>query len=209
MKQPQPAIVGLAQPPGSSTARKTATGFSDTWTGANIWQTRTFTAESQWGVRYTQSDPLLQNTGAHPFSYAHQNPLFFVDPYGLICSEWVSFGHHWTDEEWELDETGRWFPVPIVIPRGGPRTPIGLQLCCRFNIWERQYWGYDQLKRTCDCEDSAGADTYGVYTVREGCDCKRVEFKHANEEFQNYWSSFHVRPECKKVTPGFDCAILP
>ncbi len=161
-----------------------------------------------WG-RYTQSDPLLQNTGAHPFSYAHQNPLFFVDPYGLICSEWVSFGHHWTDEEWELDETGRWFPVPIVIPRGGPRTPIGLQLCCRFNIWERQYWGYDQLKRTCDCEDSAGADTYGVYTVREGCDCKRVEFKHANEEFQNYWSSFHVRPECKKVTPGFDCAILP
>ena len=85
MKQPQPATTGPAQPPGPPLVRETATGFSDTWNEANIWQTRTFTAESRWGVRYTQSDPVeLALSRENLFTYAAANPLLFVDPLGLL-----------------------------------------------------------------------------------------------------------------------------
>jgi RHS repeat-associated protein len=102
MKQAQPTSTGSAQPPGPPPAQKTATGFSDTRTGSNIWQTRTFTAESQWGVRYTQSDPLPSTIGFGFYGYARNNPLGWIDPNGLtptpptecpapedcVCEEW-------------------------------------------------------------------------------------------------------------------------
>ncbi len=85
MKQPQPATTVPAPTPGPPPARKTATGFSDTWNEANIWQTRTPTPESQWGVRYNQSDPVGLSGGINPYSYAAASPLRWIDPMGLAC----------------------------------------------------------------------------------------------------------------------------
>jgi uncharacterized protein RhaS with RHS repeats len=35
-------------------------------------------------VRYTQSDPLGIRGGPNPYLYARANPLFFIDPLGLV-----------------------------------------------------------------------------------------------------------------------------
>jgi hypothetical protein len=87
MKQAQPSTTtpeaALRPLPG----RKTATGVFDTRSEPNLWQTRTFSAELRWGVRYSQSDPIgirrPRNTIAHLFAYANGTPLSLADPNGL------------------------------------------------------------------------------------------------------------------------------
>jgi len=65
--------------------RKTVSGVTDTLSEANLWQTRTFSAESRWGVPYTQADPLGYGGGANFYSYSDQNPLRWIDPLGLCA----------------------------------------------------------------------------------------------------------------------------
>ncbi|RKX28971.1 MAG: hypothetical protein DRP71_16775, partial [Verrucomicrobia bacterium] len=63
---------------------KTATGVSDTWNRANLWERQTFTTELRWGVRYSQSDPLGIGADLNLYRYAANNPLLKTDPTGLL-----------------------------------------------------------------------------------------------------------------------------
>jgi hypothetical protein len=103
MKQAQPSTATLEAALRPLPARKTATGVFDTWSGSNLWERQTFSDELQWGVRYSQSDPLGEkNLSGHAnnlrvhgknryglpaesslFTYSDLNPVRRTDPLGL------------------------------------------------------------------------------------------------------------------------------
>jgi len=100
MKQPQPPSTTIEAAPRPVSGQKTATGVFDTWSGANLWGTQTFTSRLQWGERYSQADPewlesLLLESRFHmaytPFVYSRNRPSVEIDPLGLM-----SFKYHKT-----------------------------------------------------------------------------------------------------------------
>jgi RHS repeat-associated protein len=83
MKQAQPSTTETKAALRLVSAGKTATGVFDTWSGANLKETQSFTPKLRWGVRYSQSDPLGEIAGPNLYSYALNNPQNLVDPLGL------------------------------------------------------------------------------------------------------------------------------
>jgi len=79
------------QPPTTTTdgalrpvpGQKTATGVFDTRSEVNLLETKTFTPELRWGVRYSRSDPIEKGADPNRFLYALGNPLSYSDTLGL------------------------------------------------------------------------------------------------------------------------------
>jgi len=84
MNQAQPSTTTPEATLRPASGWKTATGVSDTWNRANLWERQTFTTELRWGVRYSQSDPMWTNGNGNEFGYAAGNPIVFTDPLGLF-----------------------------------------------------------------------------------------------------------------------------
>ncbi len=123
MNRTQPPITttdGALRP---VSGRKTATGVSDTRDDANLRERQTFSTELQWGVRYSQSDPIgpggfgdngtpvwdslpmpledgsglkRPTTPDSLFSYAREAPFSWEDPLGLaVCFYYVDTHRLW------------------------------------------------------------------------------------------------------------------
>jgi len=96
MNQAQPSTTTTKAALKPVSGEKPATGVFDTRSGVNLRETKTFTPESRWGVRYSQTDPLgdeiakrevttLMERDFNPnkYGYANSSPFVFIDPLGL------------------------------------------------------------------------------------------------------------------------------
>jgi hypothetical protein len=86
-QRPSPAIAA---------GREAATGPIHSWTETNTLSHHHLAAESWWGERYTQADPLWEvqrrSSFQGPYGYAELNPFLYVDVFGLsVCDGYSAY----------------------------------------------------------------------------------------------------------------------
>jgi len=175
MKQAQPSTTTIEAASRPASGRKTATGLFDSLSRGNLWETKTFTQELRWGMRYSQSDPIGLSGGPNPFWYADSSPFRFADRRGLKCSAWEPLlsgprGEFGAPAPRDVTYTGYdnspeanvitavitfFMGGPKVKPPKGPTGP-GTSIdvapsCCRVDRGHNYSDTFRVVRRECDC----------------------------------------------------------